>query len=134
MSDGRGKWVRPLPAHGSLARYDHGCRCDPCGTARREWKRTAYERRGPDHTPMPPERAAKLAELLRQRQADSLTTATRAREPWTEDDLEIALDYQHTAAEAARLIGRSLSAVRNARARAKARPEMLPYRPRRKDG
>lgn len=82
---------------------------------------------------MPESRAELLRENLRRQQAQTRAAATRAREAWTDDDLKIALDYRHTAAEAARMIGRSLSAVRNARVRAKARPEILPYRPRKSE-
>lgn len=129
-SEGRGKWKRPLPAHGTLARYDRGCRCTPCATKRRETKRRRYELRGPEPAQLAPERAEMLRENLRRKQAETRAAATRNREPWTAEDFAIALDYRYTAAEAARLIGRSLSAVRNARGRHKAKPYMLPYRPR----
>lgn len=123
----------PAPGHGTTARWQRGCRCDPCHEARLAQKRAEYERRGPIPSTMPPDRSAALYARGQALQAETAAAATRARAAWTEEDLAVALDYQHTAAEAAHLLGRTLAAVRHVRRKRQARPVVLPYRPRKSE-
>lgn len=121
---------RPTPEHGTDARWQRGCDCTACHIAHLAAKRGRYVRRGPETVAMPEERSQQLQARARAVQTETAAAATRNRAPWTDEDLAIALDYQHTAAEAARLLGRSLSAVRHIRQRRAARPNVLPHRPR----
>ena len=119
-----------LPAHGTDARYQRGCRCGACRLAHLRVRHEHYAREGREHLPMPPERSAVLVERGRRLQAETAAVATRGYARWTADDLAVALDYRYSAAEAALLLGRTLSAVRHIRRKRGVRPDVLPHRPR----
>lgn len=112
-------WSPTLPGHGTEARYQHhGCRCDDC----REAKATARLRRGETltaSTAMPDERRAELDAHRRRELESTRLTATRTMARWTREELAIALDKAYTAADAARIIGRSKSAVEHQRKKRK---------------
>jgi hypothetical protein len=82
-------------AHGSVGRYDDGCRCEECTRAKTD-RTTRRKKRVNDGT------------------QDS---AVNRRKPWTGPELEIATRDDLTAAEAAKMLGRSYAAVMMARHR-----------------
>lgn len=79
--------------HGHGKRTNQGCDCTTCRTAYNDYQRGYGQRR-----------------------RDSMRlTATRGRQPWTQRDLDVALDTTHTAKAAALKIGRTERAVVNIR-------------------
>lgn len=126
-------WQPPVPEHGTDARWQRGCPCEPCHTAHLAKKHAEHARRPAAGTPMPPARSEALTARASNLQAETRALADRARTAWTDEDLAIALDYRHTAAEAAILLGRTLSAVRHIRQKRRAKPDTLPHRPRKRE-
>lgn len=111
-------WTPPRQPHGTETRYARGCRCDDC----REAKAIARLRRHETHTlstAMPDERRAELDAHRRRELEATRLTATRAMARWTREELAIALDKAYTAADAARIIGRSKAAVEHQRKKRK---------------
>lgn len=109
---------KPLPPHGTDARFQHGCPCTPCHEAHLTARREQYAR-GPKPSvgPFPPAKSAVLAVLHQEAQDRSRRDAHRYYDTWTESELSVALDYAHSATEAARMLGRTRCAVVHVRAR-----------------
>jgi len=117
--------------HGTVARHSAGCRCDPCRDAVSRYVADRYRVAPRAGTPMSAEERERVAATRAAQVAATRAEATSARRPWTADDLTVALDYSRSAVEAARMLGRSQSAVAHARQRyGPGRPEVLPYRER----
>lgn len=105
----------------------HGCRCDVCVEARREYKRAEREQR--HQRPVTAEHGTVLAYqqgcgcvdcglamrvYLRERNAETRAGATRHGQPWTSADAEVAYTRTDlTIAERAALLGRTWAAVDN---------------------
>lgn len=112
----------PLPDrtsdHGTDARYQHGCPCDACVDAHRARNRATYHRAPkPVATPFPTEKSEALARMHQAEQDRTRHAATRHYDPWTPEEIAVALDYTLSATEVADQLGRSRAAVIHARRR-----------------
>lgn len=110
-------WSPTEPAHGTRTRYARGCRCHECREAKARYAARAHT--PASGTAMEAPRVAQLAQTRRAALTETRLAATRTMARWTEDELVIALDLSHSAAEAARLLSRSKSAVEHQRAKRK---------------
>lgn len=93
----------PRVIHGTASRYDAGCRCELCVTAKR------------DHT-------SSHNQLMNE---TSRLTAVRHRQEWTGPELEIAVRDDLTAQEAALMLGRTRRAVSTVRKRCREDPRLI---------
>jgi hypothetical protein len=116
---GIGAWSPTMPPHGTDARYQHGCPCDPCAEAHAVYNALEHAGSGRVTTrgPMPADLVADLDARRRESLTRTQATATRRGQRWTEVELATALDMTRTAEEAAVLLGRSRSAIEHQRAK-----------------
>ncbi len=116
------------PRHGTLSGYNrHKCRCERCRAAkaaaevRRRRAMTIEQRRAiaARRTPRAPTDASKARtkDYIDRRQVDTRANAREHQRPWTTEDIAVALRTDLTVWEAAKLLGRTGSAVANARHR-----------------
>lgn len=95
--------VNAGPGHGTVKRYNKGCRCDLCC-----------------------ERKAVLTEHQRQRRArETVDGARNSGKQWTGADLEIALREDLSVTELALLLGRTYASVDMARVKSRNDPKWV---------
>lgn len=125
-------WAPPIPAHGTDARYQHGCRCGECREAHAIMNAAEHRRAARPGRPIrfPKATSDRLAAMHAEDQASTRRDATAHYRPWTDADLAVALDYSHSAVEAAKTLGRTLFAIRHIRARHRGEPTSAPVLPR----
>ncbi|MDR6867699.1 hypothetical protein J2Y69_002303 [Microbacterium resistens] len=125
-------WTPSPPGHGTDARYQHGCRCDPCTHAHAVINAAEHRRAARPQKPkrFPQETSDRLTAMHAEDQAATRRDATAHYWPWTDQDLAVALDYTHSAVEAARILGRTLSAIRHIRTRHRGDPSTATVLPR----
>lgn len=92
-----------VTVHGLPSGYSNGCRCDACTSA---------------HT-------AKAVRQRNRANSKSRERAVKNGQPWTGPELETVVREDLTAAEAAALLGRTLKAVKNMRAKCRTDPKFI---------
>lgn len=102
----RNKRYAALPiqgeAHGTWANYRKGCRCDPCAELAREHSRKPTSRRA-------------QGRLARRRNEESIPRAANRGKLWTSAEIETAMRSDLSLRALARVLGRTVDAVRTKR-------------------
>ncbi|WP_440717537.1 hypothetical protein [Gordonia oryzae] len=122
------------PRHGTLSGYNsHKCHCErrraakAAAETRRRRAMTVEQRRAIDarRTPRTPSDASKARtkDYIDRRQIDTRANAREHQRPRTAEDIAVALRTDLTVWQAATLLGRTGSAVANARHRFRNRPQ-----------
>src|SRR5690606_4976323 len=112
--------------HGTPSAWQyHGCTCEVCGEAKREYRRVEHLRKiareritAPHGTPLAYSQGCRCractdaaATESAERQARTIPAASRSGQPWEQWEAEIAMDRSLTIEQRAARIGRTFAAV-----------------------